>query len=137
MVSKPPQNRHWKHLLFITIQIVLVSISNGCQMKQDVMAFIDNRGFPGGPLAWFDSNYTETPYAIGNLFGVPSFWMQDAFLVSIMRPFRVFVTILADVSLLRHLRIKSLLPHPSWYSILSICMCVSTPLPKNRHWITL
>ena len=48
------------------------------------MMFIDNRGFPGGPIAWFDSNYTETPQGIAELFGGISFWMQDAFLVSIV-----------------------------------------------------
>ena len=89
MVSKPAQNRPWKHLSFITIQIVFVSISNGCQMKQDIMAFIDNRGFPGGPFAWFTLNYTETPISINHAFGFLSFWMQDAFLVSTMRSFRV------------------------------------------------
>ena len=84
MLSKPPQNRPWKHLLFITIQIALVSISNGCQVKEDIMAFIDNRGFPGGPQAWFESNYLETPVGVAELFGALSFWMQDAFLVSTM-----------------------------------------------------
>ena len=82
MLSKPPQNRPWKHLLFITFQIIAVSISNGGQMEAHIMEFIDNRGFPGGPMAWFDSNYTETPIGIGELFGGMSFWMQDAFLVS-------------------------------------------------------
>ena len=56
---------------------------SGVNIKH-IMAFIDNRGFPGGPLAWFNSNYTETPAGIGQLFGVISFWMQDAFLMSIM-----------------------------------------------------
>ena len=84
MLSKPPQNRPWKHLLFTTFQIIAVSISNGSQMKINIMAFIDNRGFPEGPLAWFTSNYTETPGGIAELFGFMSFWMQDAFLVSTM-----------------------------------------------------
>ena len=82
MLSKPPQNRPWKHFSFITIQIVLVSISNGSQLKEDIMAFIDNRGFPGGPIAWFDLHYPGTPAGTAEVFGAFSFWMQDAFLVS-------------------------------------------------------
>ena len=87
MLSKPPPNRQWKHLLFVTIQIILVSISNGCQMKAHILEFIDNRGFPGGPVAWLNSYYTETPLGIGNLFGSLPFWMQDAFLVSTLCSF--------------------------------------------------
>ena len=134
-MSKPPQNCPWKHLLFITIQITLVSISNGTQMKEDIMAFVDNRGFPGGPLAWFDTNYPKTPFGIGNLFGVMSFWMQDGFLVSTLLSFQIFITTFPDVPLLHLLWIKFLLSHCSWYSILGICLCVSAPLPKSRHWI--
>ena len=135
MLSKPPQNRPWKHLLFITFQIIAVSISNGSQMKTQIMLFIDNRGFPGGPIAWFNSNYTETPAGIDDLFAALSFWMQDAFLVSTMWSFWIYITILADVSLLHHLRIKYLLPYFSWYSVFSIRLCIFLFYSKSRHWI--
>ena len=56
-------------------------------MKKDIMVFIDNRGFPGGPLAWYTSHDTETPEGVTELSGTLSFWMQDAFLVSTIRLF--------------------------------------------------
>ena len=133
MVSKPPQGRPWKHLLFITIQIVLVSISNGCQLKADIMTFIDNRGFPGGPLAWLESNYPATPLGISTLFGTLSFWMQDGFLVSISPLYCVLVTISPDVPLLLHLWIQSVLPYSSRYSVFSIHLCVLAVLSKSER----
>ena len=47
--------------------------------------FIDNRGFPEGPIAWWESHYPETPGGIGALFDDLAFWMQDAFLVSTVK----------------------------------------------------
>ena len=137
MISKPPQNRPWKHLSFITIQIILVSISNGTQVKETIMSFIDNRGFPGGPVAWFDSNYLETSSGIGNLFGALPFCTQNASLVGEHHAIIVsLVTVFLDVSLLHRLRIKSLLSHCSCYSILGICMCVVS-YPKIDLVLTL
>ena len=138
MLSKLSQDRPWKHLSFITLQILLVSISNGCQLKEYVMVFIDNPGFPGGPIAWFNlsSNYLKTPAGIGEVIGFISFWLQDGFLVSNLWLFWVLITIFfLDVPLLHYLWIQSVLSYSSRYSILDVCSWAVVLPPKSGYQI--
>ena len=107
MLSKSSKNRNPIHLIFITIQIILVSIATGCSLKVTEMQFVDNRGFPGGPEAWLRSFYQLTPVGFSNVFGVASFWMQDAFLVSINHhKLNSFMLNLSDLSFLYYIRVE-------------------------------
>jgi hypothetical protein len=80
--SSPNFIRHWKYLTYITIQFILCSIGIGGGSKNVVLAFVDNRAFPGGPILWSNANHNTSPNVLANVAFIVSVWLQDGFLVS-------------------------------------------------------
>jgi len=73
--------RDWKYLLYITIQFILCSIGIGGGSKNVILAFVDDRGFPGGPIPWSNAYYNTKPSVLANVAFIVSIWLQDGFLL--------------------------------------------------------
>ena len=56
------------------------TVNFACNTRVTQLMFIDNRGFPGGPMAWFFANYPMN--TAGNAGYVVANFFADALLVS-------------------------------------------------------
>lgn len=75
--------RDWKYFLYITVQFVLASIGIGSGCRTAILAFVENRNFPGGPIAWSNTYYNTKPSILGNTAFIVCIWLQDGFLVRV------------------------------------------------------
>lgn len=75
-------NRQWITFGFLCATFVFASGAVGFQLRWSEMTFIDDRAYPGGPLA-FDTRFFNTwiPMA-GNSCPIIVNWLTDALLVS-------------------------------------------------------
>lgn len=73
---------NWFLITFIWILFVMGTINFACNTRMTQLMFIDNRAFPGGPMAWFMTNYGNGVNTAGNAGYIIANFLADALLVS-------------------------------------------------------
>ncbi len=68
-------------LLFISTLFAMGTINLACNTKMTQLMFIDNRGFPGGPNAWFFAFYSDGINTAGNASYIIANFLTDGLLV--------------------------------------------------------
>ncbi|GJJ11140.1 hypothetical protein Clacol_005371 [Clathrus columnatus] len=71
----------WIFGTYITINFILGSIGNAANIVENQYAFIDDRGFPGGPLAISFASYAIPINIAGFVAYVVNAWLQDGLLL--------------------------------------------------------
>lgn len=71
----------WIFGTYITINFILGSIGNAANILDTQYTFIDNRAFPGGPLAYAVVSYGIPFNVAGFVAYVINAWFQDGLLV--------------------------------------------------------
>jgi len=81
LVAKRGAKESWKMLTFLTIQQIAVFIGVFGNIRFQVLSFVYNREFPGGPAA-FQNAFSNLPVPYAALAGFTiSTWMQDVLLL--------------------------------------------------------
>ncbi|KAI0667416.1 hypothetical protein C8Q78DRAFT_378708 [Trametes maxima] len=75
-----PSRSRWL-LGFITVLFAMGSLNIACNTKMTQLMFIDNRGYPGGPNAWFFANYNYGVNTAGNAAYAVSSFLADGILL--------------------------------------------------------
>lgn len=82
----------WFLVGFIFLLFLMGTINLACNTKMNQLMFIDNRDFPGGPNAWFFTNYNSGINTAGNAAYIIANFLADGLLVRQSRclaaPFR-------------------------------------------------
>lgn len=71
----------WIFGVYITINFVLGSIGNAANIVENQYDFIDNRDFPGGPLAYALTTFAIPINVVGFFAYVINTWLQDGLLL--------------------------------------------------------
>ncbi|KAA1477481.1 hypothetical protein DENSPDRAFT_587890 [Dentipellis sp. KUC8613] len=89
--------KDWFLLTFITTLFILALLYLAFDIRTQVISFVDNREFPGGPEAYEGAEYSTATWVIPNAAFVVAEWIADAFLlyrcVAIFRLHSVFVAL--------------------------------------------
>ena len=72
----------WFLVAFVLVMFVTGTVNFACNTRMTQLMFINNRGFPGGPMAWFFTNYAMDTNTAGNAGYVIANFFADALLVS-------------------------------------------------------
>ncbi|KAI0749659.1 hypothetical protein C8Q80DRAFT_1101643 [Daedaleopsis nitida] len=56
----------WYLVAFTIIMFAMGTLNFACNTRMTELMFIDNRAFPGGPMAWFITNYADGVNTAGN-----------------------------------------------------------------------
>ncbi|KAI0663838.1 hypothetical protein C8Q70DRAFT_953067 [Cubamyces menziesii] len=96
------RSRSWFMLVYVVVLFAISTVEIGCNVKLNELMFIDNRAFPGGPVAWYAANFNvpvstaaNAAYITGNFLADAlllwrAYMLWDSFLV-ISFPFIVFL----------------------------------------------
>ena len=84
MKQKNGHRLRW--LLYVTAIFVSALVYEVGQLYGDQRMYIDQRDYPGGPLAWALQKESDPPGVIGQGGGLVSLALSDALLVCISRP---------------------------------------------------
>lgn len=71
----------WFLVGFIFLLFLMGTINMACNTKMNQLMFIDNRDFPGGPNAWFFTNYNSGINTAGNAAYIIANFLADGLLV--------------------------------------------------------
>ncbi|GJJ11029.1 hypothetical protein Clacol_005260 [Clathrus columnatus] len=80
-LRKREPRKSWIFGAYITINFILGSIGNGVNTVETQYAFIDDRDFPGGPLAYSFATSSITVNVVGFVAYVVNAWFQDGLLL--------------------------------------------------------
>ena len=72
----------WWLVAFIFIMFATGTLNFACNTRMTQLMFINKRAFPGGPMAWFFTNYAITVNTAGNSAYIIANFFADALLVS-------------------------------------------------------
>lgn len=84
LIEDPPKRGAKRNKMLIAFTVVMFSLSVayvGSYARNYQLEFIDNRNYPGGPMAWGRTQYASGPLAAFNVIGVVISWLADGFLV--------------------------------------------------------
>lgn len=87
LIEDPPKRgrRRNKALIAFTFVMFTLAVSFvGLYTRNYQLEFIDNRDYPGGPMAWGRTQYGSARLASSNAIGVVISWLADGFLVSVV-----------------------------------------------------
>lgn len=87
-------------ITYITTNFIIGSIGNALEIKFDEEEFIDDRGFPGGPVAFFRAEDSDLFNSIGFCLYVVNAWLQDGLLVRLQNAFFCSVIVKLTLTLL-------------------------------------
>ncbi|KAF8496295.1 hypothetical protein JB92DRAFT_3126178 [Gautieria morchelliformis] len=81
LVKKEGLRASWKLVAFLSVQQIAVLLGVAGNINLAMLAFIDNRNIPGGPIA-YQSQFSNRPFAFAALAGFTvSTWLQDVLLL--------------------------------------------------------
>lgn len=75
----------WIMIVYITTNFIIGSIGNAINIKFNEEQFIDDRDFPGGPVAYSRAADSNRLNSIGFCLYVINTWLQDGLLVCLTR----------------------------------------------------
>ena len=75
------RRRNLFFLLYVCVMFAFGSLFLGSNSKFTQLAFINNRGYPGGPSAYEEQMFSITADEVGNVSYVLSNWLADSLLV--------------------------------------------------------
>lgn len=87
LVEDPPKRGAKRNKTLIASTFVMFSLAvayAGSYARNYQLEFIDNRNYPGGPMAWGRTQYASGPLAAFNVIGVVISWLSDGFLVHLV-----------------------------------------------------
>lgn len=85
LVEDPPKRGRRRNKALIAFTFVMFTLAAsyvGLYTRNYQLEFIDNRDYPGGPMAWGRTQYGSPRLASSNAIGVVISWLADGFLVS-------------------------------------------------------
>lgn len=77
----PNRLRAWLLACYISMMFCLATIFVGLNTRSLQMGLIDNRNYPGGPVAYWTNAYSLALTVVPNAASVISSWLADALLV--------------------------------------------------------
>ncbi|KAH8101397.1 hypothetical protein BXZ70DRAFT_891760 [Cristinia sonorae] len=77
--TRPRQTYVW--IAYIVILFILGSLANGINMKVNVLMYVDNRDYPGGPTAYDKDTFSVPINLICTTACILGAWFQDALLL--------------------------------------------------------
>lgn len=77
--ARPRQTYTW--IAYIVLLFILGSLANGINMKVNVLMFVNNRDYPGGPTAYDKATFSVPINLICTSACILGAWLQDALLV--------------------------------------------------------
>ncbi|KAF8528713.1 hypothetical protein JB92DRAFT_3093010 [Gautieria morchelliformis] len=81
LVKKESLRASWKLVAFLSVQQIAVLLGVAGNLNFVMLAFIDNRNIPGGPIA-YQSQFSNRPFSFAALAGFTiSTWLQDVLLL--------------------------------------------------------
>lgn len=89
LVEEPPKRGAKRNKALLAFTFVLFSLSLAfvaLYSRNYQLEFIDNRDYPGGPMAWGRTQYGSAGPASGDTIAVVISWLGDGFLVSPASP---------------------------------------------------
>lgn len=86
---KKSSNRTWAafHIAYCTIIVTLIGIGNAANARLTQIYWINNRNFPGGPLAFLLEETSISTLIWGWSVFIVASWLQDGYVVSIYEVF--------------------------------------------------
>ncbi|EIM83597.1 uncharacterized protein STEHIDRAFT_141295 [Stereum hirsutum FP-91666 SS1] len=84
LIEDPPRRGTKRNKTLIVFTLVMFSLAvayAGSYARNYQLEFIDNRDYPGGPMAWGRTQYASGPLAAFNVIGVVISWLADGFLL--------------------------------------------------------
>ena len=84
LTLRAPSNRRisWILVAFVVALLICGTVEVGATIKAGIMMFIDNRDFPGGPMAYFITEYSNPVETVGSTAYVLANLLADGVLVS-------------------------------------------------------
>ncbi|TCD68582.1 hypothetical protein EIP91_010371 [Steccherinum ochraceum] len=77
--ARPRQTYTW--IAYIVLLFILGSLANGINMKVNVLMFVNNRDYPGGPTAYDKATFSVPINLICTSACILGAWLQDALLL--------------------------------------------------------
>ncbi|EIM83546.1 uncharacterized protein STEHIDRAFT_141264 [Stereum hirsutum FP-91666 SS1] len=84
LVDDPPKRGRTRNKALIAFTFVMFTLAVsfvGLYTRNYQLEFIDNRDYPGGPMAWGRTQYGSARLASSNAIGVVISWLADGFLL--------------------------------------------------------
>lgn len=85
LVEDTPKRGHRRNKALIAFNFVMFTLAVsfvGLYTRNYQLEFIDNRDYPGGPMAWGRTQYGSARLASSNAISAVISWLADGFLVS-------------------------------------------------------
>lgn len=74
----------WQSIAYVGLLVLLSTIYTACNIHSNEMAWIDERGYPGGPLAYqLEQSYTTT-IAVANVTAIAITFLADVCMVRLV-----------------------------------------------------
>ena len=70
-------------LVYVVVLFAISTVEIGCNVKLNELMFIDNRAFPGGPVAWYAANFNVPVSTAANAAYITGNFLADALLVGV------------------------------------------------------
>jgi len=84
LIWDPPrrdEKRNWTLISYTCVIFTVGIVFIGMNMHELQLMFIDNREFPGGPIAYELSHYSDADFVIANSCAIIAGWLADGFLL--------------------------------------------------------
>jgi hypothetical protein len=75
----------WMWAIYVCALAILGTIGGSINLLLMERAYVDNRNFPGGPLAYLSTYFSIPSTVTGFVSFVLATWLQDGYLVSLFR----------------------------------------------------